>query len=190
MPERRLRGCLVAHRGRGLVFLDDDEAAAMRFAAAHEIAHFVGHYLNRREVALARLGPDILYVLDGVREASPAERMGGILAGCPLGVFTDVMMRQGGQPTTTGAERIEYEADEAAFIALAPIGVVIAKTLASSGEISRSAVVQSLLQDFGLSPLDAERHAPKILSAVARTRPTFVEGLRLAASRSGSDRQK
>lgn len=190
IPERRLRGCLVAHRGRGVIFLDDDETAALRFAAAHEIAHFVGHYLDRREVALARLGSNVLPVLDGEREASPAERMGGILAGCPLGIFTDVMARQGGQPTTTAAERMEYEADEAAFIALAPIGVVIAKVVAERGEVSRMAVVQCLIQDFGLAPLDAERHAPKILNAVARSRPTFVEGLRLAASKSGSKRQK
>jgi len=190
IADRRLRGCLVAHRGRGMVFLDDDEASAVRFAAAHEIAHFVGHYLDRREVALARLGPNILQVLDGERAASAAERMGGILAGCPLGVYTDVMIRQGGQPTTTAAERLEYEADEAAFMALAPIGAVIAKALAEDQDVSRPAVVRSLVQNFGLAPLDAERHAPRILNAVARNKPNFVEGLRLAASKSGDGRQK
>src|SRR4051794_19062904 len=52
-PERRLRGCLLAHKGRGIVFLDSDDEAMLRFAAAHEVAHFAGHYLARRELAVA-----------------------------------------------------------------------------------------------------------------------------------------
>lgn len=190
IQDRRLRGCLVAHRGRGLIFLDEDRDTALRFAAAHEIAHFVGHYLDRRTLAMARLGPGILEVLDGVREATPAERIGGILAGCPLGVFTDVMERDQGQPTSEAASAMEYEADEAAFLALAPIGIAIKRTLANSGELTHSAVRDCLESDFGLSPIDAGRHAPRVMSAAARSRPTFIEGLRAAASRIALERQK
>jgi hypothetical protein len=181
--ERRLRGCLVAHKGQGMIFLDEDDPAAVRFAAAHEIAHFVGHYLDRRRYSVVSLGSEILEVLDGLRDPTPEERLGGIIAGCPLGVFTDVMDREDGRPTTAMAESMEYEADEAAFLAIAPIGTVIARVSAAKEPIERPMVEACLVSDFGLSPSDAERHSPRILSAVARGRPSFVEGLRVAARR-------
>jgi hypothetical protein len=190
IADRKLRGCLVAHRGQGLIFLDEDDPSAVRFAAAHEIAHFVGHYLGRREMAVARLGPRILEVLDGKREATPAERIGGILAGCPLGVFTDLMERQGGLPTTIVSENMEYEADAAAFYALAPIGSVIAHLMDGVASVSQSAVIATLVEEFGLSTSDAGRYAPRVLSVAGRSQPSFVDGLRMAASKRDVGRQR
>jgi hypothetical protein len=182
LRERRLRGCLVAHRGFGMIFVDEDDAALVRFAIAHELAHFAGHYLTRRELAIARLGPAIVDVLDGLRAPTAQERLAGILSGCPLGAFTDVMEREEGVPLTAPAEIMEYEADEAAFLALAPIGVVIARTIEQSGRVDRKAVTATLIEAFGLSPRDADRHAPRIVNAADKNRPSLVEQLRKAAS--------
>ncbi|WP_192385075.1 hypothetical protein [Mesorhizobium silamurunense] len=183
LRKRRLRGCLVAHRGFGMIFLDEDDSALVRFALAHELAHFAGHYLTRRELAIARLGPAIIDVLDGLRAPTAPEQLAGILSGCPLGAFADVMERDDGVPLTAAAEVMEYEADEAAFLALAPIGIVIARTLGRSGRIDRAAATACLIETFGLSPGDADRHAPRIVNAAGRNRPSLVEQLRKAASK-------
>lgn len=182
LRKRRLRGCLVAHRGFGMIFVDEDDAALMRFAIAHELAHFAGHYLTRRELAIARLGPAIVEVLDGLRAPTAQERLAGILSGCPLGAFADVMERDEGVPLTAAAEIMEYEADEAAFLALAPIGIVIARTIEQGDRVDRKAVATTLIEAFGLSSSDADRHAPRIVNAVGRSRPSLVEQLRKAAS--------
>ncbi|WP_417676008.1 hypothetical protein [Roseibium sp.] len=179
---RRLRGCLVAHHGRGIIFLDEDDPALQRFALAHELSHFVGHYLARRELAIARMGLGIVEVLDGLRPSTPQERLAGILSGCPLGAFADLMEREGGIPLSAEAEIMEYEADEAAFLALAPIGIVIAETTERFGRIDRSTVTQALTEVFGLSDSDANRHAPRIVNAAARNKPSFISQLRKAAS--------
>lgn len=187
IQERSLRGCLIAHCGEGIILLDEDDPARMRFAAAHEIAHFVGHYLERRNLAVARLGLNILDVLDGKRDATPAERVGGILTGCPLGVFTDVMERRDGSPTNAATELMEYEADEAAFLALAPVGTVIARVMAGWKTVSKTTVIACLTKEFGLSGDDADRHAPRILSTIARNQPSFIDGLRMAAARTDAE---
>ena len=190
LPARRLRGCLVAHRGYGMIFLDADDEALMRFALAHELAHFIGHYLARRELAIARLGPEIVEVLDGERPPTAQERLGGILSDCPLGAFSDVMERDGGNPLSAAAETMEYEADEAAFLALAPIGVVIARTIEREGRARRADIKLTLVETFGLSASDADRHAPRIVNAVARNRPSLIDQLREAASEMARERHK
>lgn len=190
LKKRRLRGCLVAHAGQGMIFLDEDDPNQMRFASGHELAHFVGHYLIRRELAMARLGTDIVEVLDGHREPAPEERLAGILVGCPLGTFADVMERDGGVPLSASAEVMEFEADEAAFLALAPIGPVIARTIAREGAVQRTAVTVCLVEEFGLAAPDARRHAPRIIAAASRSRPSLVDQLRFAASEGAGERHK
>ncbi|BCJ90566.1 hypothetical protein IZ6_13010 [Terrihabitans soli] len=183
LKPRRLRGCLAAHRGFGMIFLDEDDPRLMRFALAHELAHFAGHYVVRRELTIARLGTSIIDVLDGVRAPTAQERLAGILTGCHLGAFADVIAREDGIPLTATAEVMEYEADEAAFLALAPIGIVIAKTHEREGQVNRAAVTACLIDEFGLSAGDADRHAPRVVNAVGRARPSFIEQLRKAASK-------
>lgn len=183
LKQRRLRGCLVAHRGFGMIFLDEDDPPLMRFALAHELAHFAGHYLARRELAIARLGAGIIDVLDGARTPTAQERLAGILTGCRLGAFADVMEREDGNPLTAAAEIMEHEADEAAFLALAPIGVVIARTHEREGQINRAGLIACLVEVFGLSAGDADRHAPRIMNAAGRSRLSLIEQLRKAASK-------
>lgn len=188
IAKRRLRGCLVAHCGHGIIFLDEDNAGARRFAFAHELAHFVGHYLSRRELAVARLGLGILDVLDARRPATREERLGGILSNCPLGAFGDAIERDGSVPLNPAAELMEAEADEAAFLALSPIGEVIGATIRAEGRVERRLVAEVLVELFGLSPIDAERHAPRVVAASARGRTSLVDSLRQAASETARQR--
>lgn len=180
---RRLRGCLVAHRGFGMIFLDEDDPRLVRFALAHELAHFAGHYLARRERAIARLGPAIVEVLDGAREPTPEERLSGILTGSRLAAFADAMEREDGVPLTAAAEIMEFEADDAAFLALAPVGAVIASTIERDGQVSKAAVAACLIELFGLAKADADRHAPRVVNAAGRSRPSLIDQFRDMASK-------
>lgn len=174
---RRLRGCLVALGGHGFVFLDADGAAAVRLALAHEMAHFIGHYLARRELAVARLGAGIVDVLDGRRLPTADERLGGVIEHCPLGVFSDVMERDRGQPVSAMAERMECEADEAAFLALAPPALVLARAR-RAGAADAHGIAELLANEFGLTVGDARRHAPRVLACGIRRHGSLIGGLR------------
>lgn len=188
---RRLRGCLVAHRGRALVFLEATETEAeRRFTLSHELAHFIGHYLAARTKAIARLGLSVVAVLDGDRPPTAAERLSGVLAGCPLGVFRDVLSREAGEPLTASAERMEREADAAAFHALAPAMEVIALCKTAERQLDRTGILETLEIDFGLARADAEIHLPVVLGLVRRQAPTLVESLKAAAAASGKERER
>src|SRR5262249_56635767 len=78
--DRPLRGCLVAHAGHGLIFLDaDDPEDERRFSLAHELGHFLRDYWQPRRLACERLGPRAAEVLDGLRPPTPAARLDGAL---------------------------------------------------------------------------------------------------------------
>jgi hypothetical protein len=182
---RRLRGCLVAHRGHAFIFLEACETVdERRFALSHELAHFIGHYLAARELAIARLGPSVVAVLDGDRAPTAAERLSGVLARCPLGIFREVLDRDGTEPLTASADRMETEADAAAFLAIAPPADVAARCEAAGLRLDRDGVLQILQADFGLACADAVRHLPVVLQFVRRHAPTLVESLRAAATAS------
>lgn len=56
-PARRVRACLIARAGAGIVFLDgQDPEDERRFSLVHETAHFLLDYLWPRQHALASLG--------------------------------------------------------------------------------------------------------------------------------------
>ncbi len=147
---RRLRGCLVAAGGRGIVFVEGaDPADERRFTLAHEVAHFLLHYQYPRERAVRRLGPGILPVLDGLREPTPEERIGAVLAGCPLGVHTHLLERTGDAGAL--AAGAENEADRLAWELLAPQA-----DLRSVPAGDRERVLQTR---FGLPSPEAARYA-------------------------------
>jgi hypothetical protein len=182
---RRLRGCLVAHRGHAFIFLEACETIEeRRFTLSHELAHFIGHYLAARRLAIARLGPSIVAVLDGDRAPTPAERLSGVLARCPLGIFREVLDRDGAEPLTAAAYRMETEADAAAFLALAPSADVAGRCKIAGRRRDRDGLLQTLQVDFGLACADATRHLPVVLQFVRRQAPTLVESLRTAATAS------
>lgn len=180
--ERPLRGCLVAHRGKGIIFLDRAETPAeRRFTLAHELSHFLGHYLALRERATAQLGAAIIEVLDGVRSASDEERVASVLTHCHLGIFKDALARDGGGLLTREAERMESEADAAAFEALAPAQMVVAFCRKHGVEALSSAIASALIDNFGLAAEDAQNYAPTIKSRLRPDGGVFVSQLRRAA---------
>jgi hypothetical protein len=125
-PDRALRGCLLARKGRGFIFLDGSiPPEERRFALAHEVAHFFAQYLEPRRQATAQFGPQILPVLDGERPATSAEKLAGILRGVPIGAFEDFLSRDDvGRPSVTILD-IETEADLIALELLAPCSEVL-----------------------------------------------------------------
>ena len=53
--DRRLNGCLVAHDGRGLIFVETDLSADdQRVIIAHELGHFLAEYERPRARARRR----------------------------------------------------------------------------------------------------------------------------------------
>lgn len=175
VPERPLSGCLVAHRGNGIVFLDGGMAAEeARFTVAHELAHFLLHYLWPREGALTRFGDSIRPVLDGERQASPAERLSGLLQGLELGPCSHLMDRCDRGLPDAHVMRLEAEADLLAFELLAPIHAVIP----NSDAANREAVLR---RKFGLPPWAARAWAEWINARTGES--GLIEGLRAAAKK-------
>jgi IrrE N-terminal-like domain len=123
---RALRGCLLARKGRALIFLDGSlTAEERRFALSHELAHFFAHYLEPRQRATMRFGPQILPVIDGERPATTTEKLAGILREVPIGPFEDFLARDsGGRPSGVILD-IETEADLIALELLAPCNEVL-----------------------------------------------------------------
>jgi hypothetical protein len=122
---RRLRGCLVAQRGHGFMFVEGDLAEdEQRLTVAHETAHFLYHYEQPRALAYRLLGESILGVLDGDRAPTPSERLRGALRGVPVGVYTHTLDRDDDGRPNDEAARLETEADLIAFELLAPMATV------------------------------------------------------------------
>src|SRR5258708_22796156 len=125
--DRALRACLIAYHGHGVMFLDgadpDDE---QRFSLAHELAHFLRDYLHIREAVRARLGDDVLEVLDGERPPSYGERAQALLARGQIGVHIDLIDRADDeQPTSSALDIAEAHADLLAYALLAPASSVL-----------------------------------------------------------------
>ena len=169
-PDRTLRACLVACRGEGFAFLDAlDDPAERVFSLAHELGHFLRDYLQPREIVAARLGPEALDVLDGLRPPTPAERSQAVLRGLSLGPFAHLLRRDdSGRPLTPAEREAEGAADRLAYELLAPVADV-------GQAADLRALVERLVTVFGLPPEPAARYAaillpspPPIDRAVAR----------------------
>lgn len=120
--DRPLRACLVADVGVGLVFIDGtDPEEEQRFSLAHEVAHFLLHYIEPRQRAVDTLGPGLIQVLDRVRQPTMAERLSSAMSAIPLEPFRHAMARDGaGAGKHLRTESIEGEADDLALELTAP----------------------------------------------------------------------
>ncbi|HEY7030663.1 MAG TPA: ImmA/IrrE family metallo-endopeptidase [Thermomicrobiales bacterium] len=169
---RRLRGCLVATRGHGFVFVDGADAEdERRFTLAHEVAHFLMDYELPRERAIRVLGEGIAAVLDGERAPTGAERIDAALAACPLGLHTHLLARVGDR----GARAAAFEArtDRLAWELLAPAAEVC-HLAAGDAEGDLLGVLTSR---YGLPRGEAERYA-RCLRRTYGPPPSFVDWLR------------
>jgi hypothetical protein len=153
-PDRPLRACLVAWRGEVFVFLDSrDDLAERVFSLAHELGHFLRDYLHPRETVATCLGKAALEVLDGLRPATPVERLQAILRNVRLGPFTHLLRRDdSGRPLTSAERDAEAAADRLAFELLAPAEAV-------GDAADRNELIERLIRVFGLPPEPASRYA-------------------------------
>lgn len=174
---RAVRGCLVAYRGEGLVFIDgadlDDQR---RFTIAHEVAHFMVDYWQPRERAIARLGQGVADVIDGLRPPTVAERVNALLTHTPAGVHTDLMERE---CIRADLWKIEDRADQVALALLAPPQAVLAATDLSAGRFDqrRASLTTVLCDQFGLPVSVAQTYTYALLAAIGKG-PSLAEYFR------------
>jgi hypothetical protein len=167
--DRPLRACLVAHHGHGLIFLDGtDEEDEQRFSLAHELAHFLRHYWQPRQVACRRLGEQIVQVFDGERAPTLQERLHALLRNAPLGFHLHLMLRGPRREIpTTAVARAEEEADLVAYELLAPAADVLARCGQVQDQGARRAWLVEVLQtDFGLPQQQAADYGRLLLPPV------------------------
>lgn len=165
--DRRLRGCLLAYRGKGIIFVDSsDMPDERRFTLAHELAHFLLDYRSPRQRALAALGSGISAVLDGLRPPTRQERLHAVLEAVPLGVLTHLMERPAGGIPSSAVFFIEGRADRLALELLAPAALVLEKhgSMQRTGYEERRTRLQALLAgEHGLPAGIAQAYAGTLL---------------------------
>ena len=190
--DRRLHGCLLAHHGKGTIFVDACDAdQEQRFTLAHELAHFLLDYQLPRQLALDALGPAILPILDGERAPSIEQRLHAVMSGVHLGTLSHVMERpENGLPTNLVLD-IENRADRLALELLAPAEALLAlmgRREAPRGYEARLAyLAQALSQEYGLPAAVAAPYARYILAQMGE--PTFRDWLSLSNVAGNEDEQ-
>jgi len=174
---RPLRGCLIAHKGHGLIFIDGAlPPPDVRVTIGHEVAHFLQHYAWKREAAVARFGDSILPVLDGERPATPLERLSGVFQGVELGPCTHLLERGPDGVPRDDVIHVEDEADLLAFELLAPASAVLASSR------SRKRRRELLETEYGLPAWAAELWARHLEARKPET--GYMSQLRKAAEKS------
>ncbi len=180
--QRAIFGCLLAHKGRGIIFVDASATESeQRFTTAHELAHFLRDYQKPRQIALAKMGTNIIAVLDGERTPTGTERVEALLSNVPIGMYSDLMMRgPNNQYLSLHTTEIEKKADYIALELLAPYRRVLEIAGIRPGSIERETVLTTinplLLSYFDLPISVAAAYATRVASHAAR-KPTVREWL-------------
>lgn len=165
--DRRLHGCVLAIRGKGLIIVDGtDKPPQVRFTIAHEAAHFMLDYQEPRLRAVQRLGENIQSVLDGERALEPEERVDGLLANAPVGLYAHFMHRNSAGFGSEKTLEAESQADQLAFELIAPEGELwrmLPRGFIERGyESSLAAVRLLLVRRFGLPSGAAAQYAASL----------------------------
>lgn len=181
VDDRKLRACLVARYGQGIIFLDgSDPEDEQRFSLAHELAHYLRDYLAPRRLASERLGKDVLEVLDGDRPPRHEERVHALLARVQIGFHVHLMDRSpDGNIVSDAIEEAERDADRLALELLAPSEEVLDEARQYSPERRREALVRSLIEVYGL-PATLAAYYALLLVPKPKKEESFVRRLGLA----------
>jgi hypothetical protein len=152
---QRLRGCMLAYRGRGLIFVDGtDPEPERRFTLAHEVAHLLVDYLRPRHRVFIKLGGSSVEVLDGLRTPLVTEQIDAGLLDVDLNVYTHLMPRASSGAHSGPIITAENRADLLALELLAPASAVrnrLPRTVFRRDYESKCQVVTRLLSShFGL----------------------------------------
>ncbi len=176
--DRNLRGCLVAHRGDGVLFVDgSDPEDERRMTVAHELGHFLADYWYPRIVAVKRLGAGVADVLDGLRPATVLERVQSTFASATLYVNLNFMERRDGVDDVQLCST-ESRADRVALALLAPAKAVLSRVSKERNELNIMPEVAALLRsDFGLPAWLVEDYARKLVARWGR-QVTWAAALR------------
>lgn len=176
---RFVRGCLIAHGGKGFIFCDgSDSAEEIRFTLAHEVGHFLADYLFPRQKAVRKFGEEILNVFDGIRPATVTERVHSIFESTKIGVMSDLMDRQVGSELTLS---IEDKADKIGFALLAPPQEAIKGLEFSQRQYSERVEMLSdrLTSVFGLPQNAVKMYAHSLLKSIGKG-PSWAEALKIS----------
>jgi hypothetical protein len=176
--QRDLHGCLVAHCGRGFIFVSaTDSSEEQRLTIAHEVAHFFVDYLLPRQQVMQALGAQMAAVLDGLRPPTPAERAAAILSHVRLGAHVHLLPR----PWTEANDEVrvvhaEDRADRLALELVAPRACVhdVLNDLAARQPLTLEVARTALATHFGLP---AYVFHDTIQHMVRRSPPSFVEDI-------------
>ncbi len=178
--DRRLHGCIIADRGKGTLFFDEqDPDDEQRFTLAHELAHYLLDYQAPRQHAIAALGSSILPVLDGERSPTLEERLHAALSSVHLGTLSHFMERPDEGLPAMAVLDIEDSADQMALELLAP--ALPLYTLMQQANIPHGFnarlqfLTQHLLTTYGLPDTIASGYARSILHELGE--PTFRDWL-------------
>jgi hypothetical protein len=168
--DRPLHGCVIAIRGKGLIVVDGtDGPHELRFTIAHEVAHFLLDYQEPRLRAIGKLGPHLEEVVDGLRPPTAAERVDGLLANTPIGLYAHFMHRDDAGSAGRAILETEGQADRLAFELIAPDHEVwrsVPKGFADRAYGNRVAGLQRLLvRRFGLPREAAHKYAADLCGA-------------------------
>lgn len=179
---RPLRGCVVAFRGQGTIFVDSNDLEdEKQVTIGHEGSHFMLDYLKPRKQAIELFGESILDVLDGVREPTVAERVHAVLERVPLGVMAHLMERpEEGVPSTLVLD-VENRADQVTLEILAPrrrvLGEFRSHMIVGTTYKDRHKTLMALLVDhYRLPPGIAQLYATHLLQLEGG--PSILDWLR------------
>ena len=166
IPDRQLRGCLVAFKGTGIIFLDaSDPPAEKRYSLAHEAAHFIIDHWEPRSAVAREITPESVEVFDGEREPTVAERFKGITRGVMIRPYEHFMDRSAdGHIRISPVLLAEDKADRLALELLAPASMVIRGHRISGVPASEENLSMALADKIGLPHSVAAPYARFLVS--------------------------
>lgn len=180
--DRRLRGAVVAHCGRGMLFANSaDPPHEQRFTWAHEAAHFLGDHFYPRHDAIQKHGQSIAEVIDGKRAPTQKEKIDATLLRTSLNQYVHLMVQKEEMKKSSWRafmlRESEARADAFACELLAPFALLKERFPKFAANSAETAQLQStLVTEFELPAEHAMEHARAFIARYGR-RSSLLESL-------------